>query len=38
MGHYPFGLCGFSFRTSILKNDISYSKYKFLHRFGKVYR
>jgi hypothetical protein len=27
---------GFSFRTSKFKNDISYIKYKFLHRFGKV--
>jgi hypothetical protein len=27
---------GFSFKTSKLKNDISYIKYNFLHRFGKV--
>jgi hypothetical protein len=28
----------FPFRTSKLKNNISYSKYKLSHRFGKVYR
>jgi hypothetical protein len=28
----------FPFRTSKLKNDINYIKYKFSHRFGKVYR
>jgi len=28
----------FSFRTFKLKNDISYIKYKFSHRFGKVYK
>jgi hypothetical protein len=27
---------GFIFRTSKLKNDINYIKYKFSHRFGKV--
>jgi len=26
---------GFPFRTSKLKNDISYIKYKLSHRFGK---
>ncbi len=29
---------GFPFRTSKFKNDISYIKYKFSHRFGKVCR
>jgi hypothetical protein len=29
---------GFPFRTSKLKNDINYIKYKFSHRFGKVYK
>jgi hypothetical protein len=29
---------GFLFRTSKLKNDLSYIKYKFSHRFGKVCR
>ncbi len=38
MGHYSFGLCGVFFRTSKFKNEISYIKYKFSHRFGKVYR
>jgi len=28
----------FSFRTCKSKNDISYIKYQFSHRFGKVYR
>jgi hypothetical protein len=28
----------FPFRTSKLKNDINYIKYKFSHRFGKVYK
>jgi hypothetical protein len=29
---------GFPFKTSKLKNDISYIKYKFSHKFGKVCR
>jgi hypothetical protein len=29
---------GFPFRTFKLKNGINYIKYKFPHRFGKVYR
>jgi hypothetical protein len=29
---------GFPFRTSKLKNDINYIKYKYSHRFGKVCR
>jgi hypothetical protein len=29
---------GFSLRTFKFKNDISYIKYKFSHRFGKVCR
>jgi len=28
----------FLFKTSKLKNDITYIKYKFSHRFGKVYQ
>jgi hypothetical protein len=36
MGHYSYGLCGFPFKTSKLKNDI-YIKYKFSDRFPKVY-
>jgi hypothetical protein len=28
----------FPFKTSKLKNDINYIKYKFSHRFGKVYK
>jgi len=37
-GHYSLNFVGFPFRTSKLKNDINYIKYKFLHRFGKVCR
>jgi hypothetical protein len=29
---------GFPFRTSKFKNDINYIKYKFSHRFRKVYK
>jgi hypothetical protein len=38
MCHYSYGLCGFPFRTSKLKNNINYIKYKFSHKFEKVCR
>jgi len=34
----PMDFVGFPFRTSKLKNDINYIKYKFSHKFGKVCR
>jgi hypothetical protein len=37
-GIIPLDFVGFCFRTSKLKNDISYIKCKFSHRFGKVCR
>ncbi len=37
-GIIPLDFVGFPFRTFKLKNDISYIKYKFSHRFGKVCR
>ncbi len=35
-GIIPLDFVSFPFRTSKLKNDINYIKYKFSHRFGKV--
>ncbi len=37
-GNIPKIFVGFPFRTFKFKNDISYIKYKFPHRFGKVCR
>ncbi len=37
-GIIPLDFVGFFLRTSKLKIDINYIKYKFSHRFGKVHR
>jgi hypothetical protein len=39
ISHYSYGFCEFSFQDfQVLKNNISYIKYKFSHRFGKICR